>query len=126
MNHTLRLKDLQSLHISLKSKKQNGDSVATAVWFAAVGGHLFVRTTATSGKIKRINRYSEISITCCDAAGVIAGEPIECQAMVLANNDPDIDQAEIALQQKYGEERTKMTQMMTEQQMPLAYIKIYQ
>lgn len=126
MSDAVYLKAVSSMHININSQKKNGDIVGTPVWFANIGEDLFVRTVAASGKIKRINRCPTININPCDAQGNIEGNNMQCQAFVLANDDPIVAQAESALQKKYGEERTKMTAMMAEQKMPLAYLRITQ
>ena len=45
-------------YVSLATFRTTGAEVRTPVWFAAVGGKLYVFTAGESGKVKRLRRSS--------------------------------------------------------------------
>lgn len=86
--------------ILLKTSRKNGTMVPTPVWFAYVHGNLYVTTTTTAGKVKRIRNYPRVLLTPCDRRGVVHGEEVAGVARQLAPDEYPI--ADAALKSKYG------------------------
>ena len=56
-------------YISLATFRKNGAAVHTPVWFAEEGGKLYVMTSDTTGKYKRIRNNSQVRIAPCTIRG---------------------------------------------------------
>ena len=88
-------------YLNLVTFRMNGREVATPIWFAAAGGHLWVFTNGNSGKVKRLRRSSRARIAPCDARGATRGPWLDVRATLVT--DPDaIALARAALRAKYG------------------------
>jgi PPOX class probable F420-dependent enzyme len=88
-------------YLSLATFRASGAEVATPVWFAAVGGRLWVFTTGDSGKVKRLRRSSRARIAPCDARGRVTGAWQDATAR-LVDDHREIVAAHAALRAKYG------------------------
>jgi PPOX class probable F420-dependent enzyme len=90
-------------YVSLRTKKRNGDEVATPVWIAALAdGSLGFTTDLTSGKAKRIRNFPEVTLQPCNSRGVPkpGSEPVTARATVLSG--ADAAPIEQAIKAKYG------------------------
>ena len=56
----------------LKTFRKNGVAVATPIWFANENGKLYVTTSPSTGKIKRIHNNGRVTLTPCDQRGKVA------------------------------------------------------
>jgi uncharacterized protein len=54
-------------YISLATFRRNGEAVQTPVWFAILGGNLYVVTDGTSAKVKRIRATKRVRVAPCNA-----------------------------------------------------------
>ena len=117
----------QYTHLSLTTFRKNGVPVMTALWFVAVGERIYMRTQARSGKVKRLAHTSEVAIAPCDDKGnVEEGTPHQAYGRVLDDQTEGAECAiaEAALQNRYGAQRTAMTELMQQQNEPLVYIAL--
>tara|TARA_B110000444_G_C18803432_1_gene578659 strand:+ start:271 stop:651 length:381 start_codon:yes stop_codon:yes gene_type:complete len=114
----------QQATVSLATQKKDGDLVLTPLWLAAYGDKLYMRTIKDSAKVLRIQNFSQVSLAPCTWEGLVTGQYYTAIARLMIYNDPLVQKAEIALQEKYGAERSKMTAMMAEQNKSLCYIEI--
>jgi PPOX class probable F420-dependent enzyme len=88
-------------YLNLETFRKNGAGVKTPVWFVDDGGTLFVRTGATSGKVKRIRNNHQVHIAPCKMDGAFLGDWIEASARVVS--DQEIDRkVDRLLGKKYG------------------------
>lgn len=88
-------------YLNLETFRMNGNGVKTPVWFVKDGGNLFVRTDATSGKVKRIRNHQQVHIAPCKMDGALLGDWIDAIARLV--NDPEIDRkVDRLLGKKYG------------------------
>ncbi len=88
-------------YLNLETFRKNGAGVKTPVWFVEDGGSLFVRTDATSGKVKRIRNNPHVHIAPCKMDGALLGDWIEASARLIS--DPEIDRkVDHLLGKKYG------------------------
>jgi PPOX class probable F420-dependent enzyme len=71
----------------LSTRRRNGSIARTPVWFAVEQGAVYVRTGATSGKIKRIRNDPRIEIAPCTLRGTPIGEPVDAVARVMTDAD---------------------------------------
>jgi PPOX class probable F420-dependent enzyme len=88
-------------YLSLATYRASGAEVATPVWFAAVGGALYVFTAGESGKVKRLRRSSRARIAPCDARGTPCGAWRDVTARLVTDAGV-IGRAQAALGRKYG------------------------
>ena len=88
----------RSRYVSLATFRTNGAEVRTPVWFAEVGGKLYVFTAAESGKVKRLRRSSRARAASCDARGNVHGVWRDATARVVTPPAP----AMAAMRVKYG------------------------
>src|SRR5262245_51304352 len=87
--------------LSLATFRKSGVAVATPVWFAALGGKLYVFTAGDSGKVKRLRNSSKARISPCDMRGRVTGEGRDTQARLIDDSGV-VDRAHGALRKKYG------------------------
>jgi PPOX class probable F420-dependent enzyme len=88
-------------YLNLETFRKNGAGVKTPVWFVEYAGTLFVRTVATSGKVKRIRNNGQVRIVPCKVDGTILGDWTEASARII--NDEEIDcKVDSLLGKKYG------------------------
>lgn len=85
-------------YLCLATFRTNGAEVRTPVWFAAVGGKLYVFTGGDSGKVKRLRRSSRARVAPCDARGNVQGAWADAIARLVAAPAD----ATAALRAKYG------------------------
>ena len=88
--------------ILLTTFRKNGVAVPTAMWFAHDQGKLYMVTSATVGKIKRIRNNGHVLLAPCDVGGKVLGEQIEAYAHELPPAQHAYANAILA--SKYGEQ----------------------
>ena len=86
----------------LTTFRKNGLAVPTAMWFAHDQGKLYMVTSATVGKIKRIRNNGRVLVAPCDVRGKVLGEQIEAYAYELPSAQHEY--ANTLLASKYGEQ----------------------
>jgi uncharacterized protein len=90
-------------YVSLVTRKKNGDTVATPVWIVDLGdGTLGFTTDLTSGKVKRIRNFPDVTLQPCSQRGAIkpGSSPVSATATVLTG--ADIAPVKAAVSAKYG------------------------
>ena len=87
-------------YLCLETYKNNGQAVKTPVWFVISGGIIYVATTASSGKVKRLNRNKSVRITPSNFKGKPKGEWINGQAFF--GNDSELNLTKSLRNKKYG------------------------
>jgi hypothetical protein len=91
--------------INLETFRRNGQGVRTPVWFVEDGGALFIRTGASSGKVKRIRNNPEVQLAPCKADGTAIGEWVVAEGREM--NNPETNQrVDFLLGKKYGVQKT--------------------
>lgn len=88
-------------YLSIKTRKKDGSTVATPVWFAQDNDTLYLTTQTSSGKVKRIRNFSEVEVVPCDRIGNPLGEWLNASAEII-NEDFDRERANQLLGDKYG------------------------
>jgi len=88
-------------YINLATFRRNGRAVETPVWFAILGGKLYVVTDGTSAKVKRIRTTKRVRLAACNVWGRVSGDWIDGTGRILTQQRP-IERAHAALQKKYG------------------------
>jgi uncharacterized protein len=68
-------------YLNIETFRRNGNGVKTPVWFVQVEKTLYVRTSANSGKVKRVNNNPIVNIAPCKIGGDPIGEsvPARCE-----------------------------------------------
>ncbi|MHB8135394.1 MAG: PPOX class F420-dependent oxidoreductase [Anaerolineaceae bacterium] len=88
-------------YLNLETFRKNGNGVKTPVWFVEDGDSLFVRTEATSGKVKRIRNHQQVHIAPCKMDGAILGDWIEASTRIVQGEEID-RKVDNLLGKKYG------------------------
>lgn len=73
----------ESTYVSLTTLKRDGSLVATPVWLARDGDHLYVTTPLETGKVKRLRHTSRVLLAPCDMRGQIKGPHVEGTARLM-------------------------------------------
>lgn len=87
-------------YLRLITFRKGGGPVPTPVWFARVGGALYVVTGRKTGKAKRIRNNARVVVAPCDFMGRPKGPDVRATARQTAQREGD--PADRALRQKYG------------------------
>jgi glycerol-3-phosphate acyltransferase PlsY len=90
-------------YLNLQTLRQNGQNVNTPVWFILKGEIIYIRTIATSSKVKRIHNNNQVKIMPCGSRG----EPLGSWVDALARELPDENsyaKMSVWLAGKYGDQ----------------------
>lgn len=71
-------------HILLTTYRRDGTPVATPMWHVVVGGVVYTSTGADLGKVKRIRRNPEVTISACTMNGRPTGPTYAARARLLS------------------------------------------
>ena len=74
-------------YISLATFRKNGLAVPTPVWFGEEKGKLYVMTSDSTGKYKRIRNNPQVKIAPCSMRGKITGPEFPATARILPATD---------------------------------------
>lgn len=87
-------------YVSLTTYRRDGTAVATPVWVVRDGDHLAVWTNVETGKVKRVRRNPEVTLTPCTFRGRLLGEPVPAHAVLM----PPAETARVLklIRAKYG------------------------
>ena len=88
-------------YISLATFRRNGHAVETPVWFAILGGKLYVVTDGTTAKVKRIRATKRVRVAPCNVWGGVSGQWTDGTGRILKEKRL-IERAHTALCEKYG------------------------
>ena len=87
-------------YLSIETYRKSGDPVRTPVWFVEDNGVLYVRTSDSTGKFKRIRNNPAVKIAPCDIRGNVKGDWLGAEASVAPASEAD--EAYRLLRKKYG------------------------
>jgi PPOX class probable F420-dependent enzyme len=87
-------------YLSLTTFRRDGSAVATPVWVTRDGDHLYVITSATSGKVKRLRNNASVQLAPCDVRGRESGPQAAGTARLL--DDAGTRRVSAMVDQKYG------------------------
>lgn len=88
-------------YISLRTFRKTGVAVDTPVWAVASGGKLYVWTSGSSGKAKRIRNSGLVEVCACDMRGRPKSEWLPAQARI-SSTDEELAAGEALIARKYG------------------------
>src|SRR5512135_1218685 len=88
-------------YINLATFRRNGTAVETPVWFAILGGKLYVVTDGTSAKVKRLRATRRVRVAPCNVRGTVSGEWIDGSGRVVTGKVL-VERAHAGLVEKYG------------------------
>ena len=77
----------QEKYLSLTTYRRDGSPASTPVWFVIDEGRLFVWTSASSWKAKRLRRDPRARIAACDFRGNVHGPAWNATARFLSESD---------------------------------------
>jgi PPOX class probable F420-dependent enzyme len=92
---------LKENYVSLTTFRKNGAAAATPVGFVESNGTIYVRTSAVTGKVKRIRNSGRVMLAPCTAGGKVLGPQVEGKASILSDQE-EIARALAAFASKYG------------------------
>jgi PPOX class probable F420-dependent enzyme len=95
-------KILDSRTINITTYKKSGDVVHTPVWVVTDGTLGYVRTSKSSGKVKRIKNNHRAVIATCTSSGKINGDKIEIKAEVMELSRQDYESINKKFRTKYN------------------------
>lgn len=98
--------------IVLTTYRRDGRAVPTTVWFAYGDGNVYITTSTTTGKIKRVRNNGGVEMTPSDRMGNLQGKP-QVQGKAHEADAPEGAQAHALLEQKYGEHFRQLTAART-------------
>lgn len=90
-------------YVVLTTRRKNGDTVPTAVWIARLpDGSLGFTTDLSSGKVKRIRNFPDVTVQPSNIRGVVrpGTSPVAATASILTGSE--VDPVERAIRSKYG------------------------
>ena len=90
-------------YVLLTTKKKSGQTVGTPVWIAPLSdGAMGFTTELTSGKVKRIRNFSDVTLQPCNSRGVPKPGTAAVAATASVLSDGDVAPVEAAIKAKYG------------------------
>ena len=87
-------------YLCLETFKKNGQGVKTPVWFVVSDGTIYVATTGSSWKVKRLKNNKSVRIVPSSIKGKPRGNWIDGQAFF--GNDSELKLAMALRNKKYG------------------------
>jgi hypothetical protein len=87
-------------YLNLETFRKSGVGVKTPVWFVEDGGVLYVRTIASSGKVKRIRNNSLVRVVPSGGRGEPRGEWVNARADIV--DDAHAEEVDRLMKRKYG------------------------
>ncbi|HCI82085.1 MAG TPA: PPOX class F420-dependent oxidoreductase [Ktedonobacter sp.] len=66
--------------VVLTTLRKDGRAVPTTVWFTHNDGKIYITTSTTTGKIKRVRNNGRVYLAPSDRVGNVSGERVEGQA----------------------------------------------
>ena len=66
--------------VVLTTVRKDGREVPTTVWFTNNNGNIYITTSTTTGKIKRVRNNGHVYLAPSDRIGNVSGERVEGQA----------------------------------------------
>lgn len=109
-------------YANLTTFRKSGVGVVTPVWFAEENGKIYVTTTPTAGKTKRIRNNSTVQLAPCTSSGKPLGATVEAVARILPPEEHAV--AKRALDRKYGIPKAVFDFFMTLRGTERAYFEI--
>lgn len=88
-------------YLNLETYRRSGQAMPTPVWFVEDGGRLYVRTLATSGKVKRVRNNPRVRVAPCGMRGELKGGWVEARA-ALVKEDARVKHITGQVARKYG------------------------
>ena len=89
-------------YVSLVTFRRDGTSVATPVWFAAMGDEFGVITETNVGKVKRIRNNAQVTVQVCDMSGKVSSDAPVLSATARLVTGEDAVRVRKAVGKKYG------------------------
>lgn len=87
-------------YLNLETFRRSGVGVRTPVWFVQEGTTLYVRTSADSGKVRRVRNNGRARLVPSDATGVPVGAWVEGTARLVVGEEAH--HANQLARRKYG------------------------
>jgi PPOX class probable F420-dependent enzyme len=73
-------------YLNLETFRKSGLGVQTPVWFVVDNAAIYVRTSAGSGKVKRIRNNGRARVAPCDRMGKLLGDWVEMRASLVTDS----------------------------------------
>jgi PPOX class probable F420-dependent enzyme len=90
-------------YVSLTTRKKDGTTVSSPVWIAALpDGRVGFSTGSTTGKVKRIRNFPEVTLQPCDSRGRVAEGASVITGRATIVEGADYEPVQAAIRAKYG------------------------
>jgi len=90
-------------YLDLQTSRRDGQSVHTPVWFILRGEVIYIRTLATSSKVKRIHNNNQVKIMPSGSRGEPLGSWVDAQVREMNDADTYLKMTGW-LAEKYGDQ----------------------
>jgi len=87
-------------YISFSTRKRDGSTVETPVWFAHVEGRIYIYSEGNAGKVKRLRNFPESQIAPCGVRGKLKGPWVMTFGRIISD-EAEKKTAYNALRKKY-------------------------
>jgi PPOX class probable F420-dependent enzyme len=87
-------------YLCLETYQKNGQGVKTPVWFVISNGIIYIATSESSGKVKRLNHNKSVKISPSNFKGAPKGEWVEGQAFF--GDESELKLTKSLRNKKYG------------------------
>lgn len=111
-------------YVCLITFRHDGSPARKPVWFAEVGGRLYVRAASTSDVVRHIRRNPAVQVGPCTVHGDACGPLSEGLARLVDDGEPVAAAADAALEVKYGAAHVQKTAEWLAQGVPSALLEI--
>jgi PPOX class probable F420-dependent enzyme len=88
-------------YLNIETLRKNGVGVRTPVWFVQDGIHIYIRTGANSGKVKRLRNNPQVNIAPCKMDGTLVGDWVPASAREV-KDEATANKVDQLLGKKYG------------------------
>ncbi len=111
-------------YVCLITFRHDGSPARKPVWFAEVGGRLYVRAASTSDIVRHIRRNPAVQVAACTVHGDVCGPVGEGLARLVDDGEAVIAAADAALAARYGAAQQEKTAGWLAQGIPSALLEI--
>lgn len=90
-------------YLCLETYRKSGEAMRTPVWFVRDGSHVYIRTVAESGKVKRLRANPSVRVALCDRLGNVTGPWVSATGREVRDDPGLYARVDQLLDEKYGQ-----------------------
>lgn len=111
-------------YVCLITFRHDGRPARKPVWFAEVGGRLYVRAASTSDIARHVRRNPAVRVVACTVHGDACGPTYEGAARLVDETEPVAAAADATLEARYGTPHVQKTAEWLAQGIPSVLVEI--